>query len=58
MEKHLKQVKAYDQHRELELNQPEKKTRMMNDELETFDHLHDNHRIRTLKEKNEESSHP
>ena len=40
MEKHLKRGKGYDQHRKLELDPPEKNTRMKNDELETVEHLH------------------
>ena len=33
MEKHLTRGKGYDQHRKLEVNPPEKKTRMKSDEL-------------------------
>ena len=40
MRKHLKRGKGYDQHRKLELNPPEKKKRMEDDELETVEHLH------------------
>ena len=31
---------------------------MKNDKIEALEHLPKNHRIRTLKEKNEETSHP
>ena len=55
MRKHLKRVKGYDQHQKLELNPPEKK-RMEN--IELVEHLHENHRVRTLIEKNGETSHP
>ena len=37
MEKHLKRGNGYDQHRKLELDPPEKNTRMKNDELETVE---------------------
>ena len=40
MEKHLKRGNGYDQHRKLELDPPEKNTRMKSDELETVEHLH------------------
>ena len=56
MGKHLKRGKGYDQHRKLELTPPEKKI-TKNDEIETPGQLHDNHRVRTLIEKNEETSH-
>ena len=46
--------KEYDQSQKLDLKPLEKK-RMKDDEL--VEHLHENHRIRTLKEKNEEISH-
>ena len=38
--KNLQQGKEYDQHRKLELNPPEKNTRMKNDALEAVEHLH------------------
>ena len=41
VEKHLKRGKGYDQHRKLELNPPEKNTRMKIDELEAREHLHE-----------------
>ena len=41
MEKHLKRGKGYDQHRKLELNPPERNTRMKIDELEAHEHLHE-----------------
>ena len=57
MEKHLKRGKGYDQHRKLELNPPEKKQqrRMMNFNMLSI--FMGNHRIRTLTEKNGETSH-
>ena len=57
MEKHLTRGKEYDEYRKLELDPPEKKTRTKNDELETPGQLHENHRVRTLIEKSEETSH-
>ena len=51
MRKHLKGGKGHDQHRNLELNPPENSMRMKNYELEAPHNLHDNHRIRTLKER-------
>ena len=41
MEKHLKRGKGYDQHRKLELNPPERNTRMKIDALEAREHLHE-----------------
>ena len=41
MEKHLKRGKGYDQQRKLELNPPERNTRMKIDELEARKHLHE-----------------
>ena len=41
----------------LELNPPEKKMRTKTDELEDRKHLHEIHRLRTLTEKNGETSH-
>ena len=41
MRKHQKRGKGYDQHRKLELDPPKKNTRMMNDELEAHEHLHE-----------------
>ena len=40
MRNHLQQGKEYDQHCKLELDPPEKNTRMKNDELEAVEHLH------------------
>ena len=40
MRKHQKRGNGYDQHRKLELDPPEKNTRMKNDELENVEHLH------------------
>ena len=41
MRKHQKQGKEYDEYRKLELDPPEKNTRMKNDELEAREHLHE-----------------
>ena len=54
MRRHLKNEKEYDQHRKLELVPPQKK-RMEN--IELVEHLHENHRVRTLTERNGETPH-
>ena len=56
MRKNLQQGKEYDQHRKLELDPPEKKKerRMMNLKLVSI--FTRDHQIRTLTEKNGESS--
>ena len=56
MRKHLKEDKDMINTESLRLiHRRRKETK--NDKLETPDHLHDNHRVRTLIEKNEETSH-
>ena len=41
MKKHLIRGIEYDQHLKLEMDPPEKNTRMKIDELETVEHLHE-----------------